>query len=172
MTRLDPHEVVAVEKQDILEVWFRGCHSDIGGGDAEEVTARIARQWMLSEAVEAFHDGLLINEDGQRCLAAALLPDKSPDVHESLSRRWCLVDLIPRWEINNSGVWSRRVKAKELHAYRRPEQLLRNRKVSVHESVRDAAFGLAVNVVPTERQHAASRPRACDDDVNAPAPLA
>jgi hypothetical protein len=46
-------------------VWFRGCHSDIGGGDAEEVTARIALRWVLIEAHAA---GLLLNEDGKSVL--------------------------------------------------------------------------------------------------------
>jgi uncharacterized protein (DUF2235 family) len=145
MTRLDRRDVDGIEAQDILEVWFRGCHSDIGGGDAEEVTARLARRWMLAEAV---HEGLAINADGERCLSSQL-PDQSPEVHESLSRFWCLVDLIPRQDIDNSDVWPKRVKPKELHAHRHPEELLRDGAVSVHESVRHGGFARAVRVVQT-----------------------
>ncbi|MGH8653244.1 MAG: T6SS phospholipase effector Tle1-like catalytic domain-containing protein [Gammaproteobacteria bacterium] len=48
--RLTKIELDELKKQDIEEAWFRGCHSDIGGGDVEEVTARIALRWMLGEA--------------------------------------------------------------------------------------------------------------------------
>ena len=36
--------------QDVEEVWFRGYHTDIGGGDEEECSARVALLWMLGEA--------------------------------------------------------------------------------------------------------------------------
>ena len=34
----------------IEEVWFRGCHSDIGGGDHHDALANIALVWMLRRA--------------------------------------------------------------------------------------------------------------------------
>lgn len=46
--RLAKTELDELKRQDIEEVWFRGCHSDIGGGDVEEVTATIALRWMLA----------------------------------------------------------------------------------------------------------------------------
>jgi hypothetical protein len=42
-TRLDPRDLPAYEEQDINEVLFIGCHSDIGGGD-------LALRWILGEA--------------------------------------------------------------------------------------------------------------------------
>jgi len=177
MTRLAPHEREAIERQDILEVWFRGCHSDIGGGDKEEVTAIIARQWMLSEArrvdirarEEAERDRLstrlselALNGDGRDFLANPLsmrVPknpldtpsDGVPQIHESLSRFWSFVDLIPRLEIDNSDVWPRRRRQKkgELHAFRSPELLVRQGTVMVHESVDDLPFGRTACVVGT-----------------------
>lgn len=52
-------------KQDIEELWFPGCHADIGGGWAKEGTER----WMLSHSPlvwmvnEARRAGLIFNEE-------------------------------------------------------------------------------------------------------------
>lgn len=158
MTRLQPWEVSAIERQDIMEVWFRGCHSDIGGGDEEEVTARIARHWMLSEAAHSdatragdpSHSPLAFNADGQEFVGADV-SNEAPQVHESLSRAWCVIDVIPRLEIDNSGIWPARVgqRTRAYHAYRRPELLLRDGSVSLHETVNDPPFGRAATVVQT-----------------------
>ncbi len=132
--------------KDIREVWFRGCHSDVGGGDEEEVTAVIARQWMFSEAcdpdlqfVKEGGQRLVISDEGRRFLAAPLAmkvpksllehsTNDRPSIHESLTRFWSFVDLIPRLEIDNSGTWPcrRAQKPGELHALRSPELLLRD----------------------------------------------
>jgi len=37
----------------VEEVWFRGCHSDIGGGDQHDALANIALVWMLRRAAAA-----------------------------------------------------------------------------------------------------------------------
>ena len=132
MTRLPPDAIAAIENQDIDEVWFRGSHSDIGGGDDEEATARIARQWMLGQACRA-DIGLVINAAGYGELATPLSRER-PTIHGSLTRRWQLVDRIPRLDIDNSGVWPTRVWAKERHAFRRPATLLRNGAFAVHSS--------------------------------------
>jgi hypothetical protein len=131
MTRLLPEERESIEAQDIEEVWFRGCHSDIGG---HEDTARIALQWMVGEAA---HCGIRLNAEGAALLRS---PNPAPIVHESLSRAWSLVDVVPRSEIDNSGVWPARVRAVEIHAHRRPETLLRNGAVTIHESVAEAGM--------------------------------
>lgn len=47
MTRVAPG---ALDHQDIAEVWFTGCHGDVGGGGARTDTASIALRWMLGEA--------------------------------------------------------------------------------------------------------------------------
>ncbi len=33
MSRVDPVDRPAIEDQDVSEVWFTGCHSDVGAGD-------------------------------------------------------------------------------------------------------------------------------------------
>ncbi|OCH95705.1 hypothetical protein OBBRIDRAFT_787909 [Obba rivulosa] len=56
------------DKTDVLEVWFAGCHCDVGGGsvpnDSEHNLARIPLRWMIREIFKAdvgirFHADLL-----------------------------------------------------------------------------------------------------------------
>ena len=46
VTRLDPED----RYDNISEVWFRGVHSDIGGGNENVPRSNIALQWMLTQA--------------------------------------------------------------------------------------------------------------------------
>lgn len=48
ITRLDPDN----KQSKTLEMWFRGVHSDIGGGNTNESRSNIALQWMLEKAIE------------------------------------------------------------------------------------------------------------------------
>ncbi|MGD8543182.1 MAG: DUF2235 domain-containing protein [Desulfobacteraceae bacterium] len=45
VTRLDPDH----KFDNIREVWFRGVHSDIGGGNRNEARSNIALQWMIAQ---------------------------------------------------------------------------------------------------------------------------
>jgi len=45
VTRLDEQN----RCNNVLEVWFRGVHSDIGGGNENQVRSNIALQWMLEQ---------------------------------------------------------------------------------------------------------------------------
>jgi uncharacterized protein (DUF2235 family) len=137
--RLNPDELPEYRTQNIEEVWFRGCHSDIGGGDEETETAATALRWMLREAW-AF--GLRVNglgESDANCPAAT----HHGAIHESMTWWWRLIDLIPRCGIDNSGVYPRRVPAWG-SAPRKPFLLPRKRQVSMHVSV-------GVRLVETEK---------------------
>ena len=48
------------------EVWFRGCHSDVGGGNGNTRLSFIALRWMARKAASC---GVPINEDRLRALA-------------------------------------------------------------------------------------------------------
>ncbi len=54
VTRLDPEHT----HDRVTEVWFRGVHSDVGGGNRNVLRSNISLQWMLDRAREA---GLPIN---------------------------------------------------------------------------------------------------------------
>lgn len=87
--------------QSIEEVWFRGCHSDVGGGDAEWWAARPPLRWMLGEAA---HAGLRLNDDGWALLHNQGAPDATaPLVHESYGWGWRLLGLVPRIELFNDA---------------------------------------------------------------------
>jgi uncharacterized protein (DUF2235 family) len=120
-----------IRTQDIEEVWFRGCHSDVGGGNGDEATERIALQWMLGEA---HAKGIALSEAG----CALLDPPGSAKravLHDSHTRAWRAVEIVPRRAIDNSGTWPRRIWAGTPNAKRDPLKLARHGKVAVHESV-------------------------------------
>jgi len=81
-------------RTDVRQVWFAGCHSDIGGGFPNAVggLSKLALQWLLDEAVAA---GLGIDE----ALAAGILARPPPDplapLHDSLTGFWWLGEIIP-----------------------------------------------------------------------------
>ena len=49
VTRLNRHNSLA----NVEEVWFRGVHSDVGGGNDNAALSNIAMHWMLQRAAEA-----------------------------------------------------------------------------------------------------------------------
>ena len=58
------------------EVWFRGAHSDVGGGNSNRGLNDIAMKWMMSKAKAA---GLPIAQDD----ISALTPDPTAAIHPS-----------------------------------------------------------------------------------------
>ena len=68
VTRLDKGDL----KPNVEEIWFRGVHSDVGGGNKNPRLNRIALAWMLSKARD---HGLPID--------AASVPDIGPDDHKA-----------------------------------------------------------------------------------------
>ncbi len=128
--RLEEKDLPSYDSQDIKEVWFRGCHSDIGGGDA-----RIALRWMLGEAAVA-DVGLRLNEAGKAMLEGGD-PPEPPEIHESFSLGWWLIECIPRKEIDNSGLYPVKRLAYGRTGRRNPDKFRRKGKVFVHTSVGD-----------------------------------
>ena len=51
--RMKPRKKDTLPPDAIEEVWFRGCHSDIGGGDKHDPLANITLCWMLRRAAAA-----------------------------------------------------------------------------------------------------------------------
>lgn len=86
----------AIEHQDVMNVWFAGVHSDVGGGypAAEAGLAKTAFKWILDEAVKF---GLNVDQTAyERELdQIGALPSPIANQHESLKSFWWLVELIP-----------------------------------------------------------------------------
>lgn len=89
---------VPTKGQDILQVWFPGCHSDIGGGYIPYDTCGLSQGalvWMLREAKKA---GLKVDEKKEKALLEApnVPPDPKAKFHESLIGWWWVLEFIPR----------------------------------------------------------------------------
>jgi uncharacterized protein (DUF2235 family) len=155
MSRLDPAVRRRILDQDVLEVWFRGAHSDIGGGgeqgmsddalraeiaadapdrtdDEHAATARIALRWMTSEAA-AVEGGLALNPSGVALLEEGD-PPSPPDVHPSMTPGWRALEQVPRLEIDNARQWPARVPAWGSTGVRKPVLSRRDGVVHVHST--------------------------------------
>ncbi len=85
---------------DVKQVWFPGCHSDVGGGhpEAESGLAKLALEWMIAEAKPA---GLLVDDAKVdivlgRTSSDYAKPDYDAELHESLAGFWRVAEFIPK----------------------------------------------------------------------------
>ncbi len=134
-------ELASLEQQRnrIREVWFDGCHSDIGGGNGF-ANATIALRWMLGEAVNLENadssDRIRLSRQGEELLASRD-PNPSPDPNQSRTAVYAALEELPRWEIDNSGKWpERRGPVSGSTGRRDPDNSHRQGKVFLHETVR------------------------------------
>jgi hypothetical protein len=93
------------QPQDVLQVWFAGVHSDIGGGypEIESGLSKYPLLWMIDEAVKC---GLAVNQATFNTLAwgrqrknspfSYVAPDAGADLHNSLHGAWWLLEFVPK----------------------------------------------------------------------------
>ena len=93
------------EPQDILQVWFAGVHSDIGGGYPEIASglSKYPLLWMIDEAVKS---GLQVDPRTVNTLAWGkprkkspfryVAPDCAAELHHSLHGAWWLLEFMPK----------------------------------------------------------------------------
>src|SRR6185437_2094748 len=91
--------------QDILQVWFPGVHSDVGGSypQKESVLSNVTLKWMLDEAEKA--DVRLQKEREQivlgkpdpqhQPLSKLYFPPTESIVHKSLKGLWWILEIFP-----------------------------------------------------------------------------
>lgn len=115
-------------EQTVEELWFRGCHSDIGGGSRERQNAEVTLRWMMREACEV---GLVLNAEGA-ALVAESDPAEAITPTESWTFGWRLADYVPRWEIDNDFSPARLRFAWHHTGTRRPAEMLRNGTWALH----------------------------------------
>jgi uncharacterized protein (DUF2235 family) len=95
--RPDPKLEATNGPKDLLQVWFPGVHSDVGGGYPEQESglSKLALDWMLDEAEP---HGLLVNQQRKAEVLGGAAPFVKPDangmMHESLKRAWKLAEFI------------------------------------------------------------------------------
>ncbi|WP_028139011.1 DUF2235 domain-containing protein [Bradyrhizobium japonicum] len=94
--------------QDILQVWFAGVHSDVGGGypEVESGDSKYPLLWMIEEAEKA---GLNFNPASIKQLAWGIQRKNSPFqyvapaytgktgmLHDSMNAGWRLLEFVPK----------------------------------------------------------------------------
>lgn len=126
--------------QDVEEVWFRGYHSDIGGGKDEQESARVALLWMLGEAANF---GLRLNDDGTKRFDNPDDFNRKVETHERYPWWWTAIGAIPRQELHNDCRPPRRTLAIGARSLRDPQlpklqDSRQSREVLVHVSALDA----------------------------------
>jgi uncharacterized protein (DUF2235 family) len=114
--------------QTVEEVWFRGCHSDIGGGRCERQNAEITLRWMLREARDC---GLVLGKDGD-ALVDRPDPCKPIKPTESWTPGWRFADYCPRFEISNDFSPARLHFAWRHTGTRQPAEMLRGGTAAFH----------------------------------------
>jgi len=91
----------------VMNVWFPGVHSDIGGGYlwADSGLAMMAFAWMVREAKEF---GLLLDEAKYAALLQECPPSAIAKIHESLDGAWKAMEYFPArrfdWKIKKT-IW-------------------------------------------------------------------
>jgi len=94
----------ATPKQDCRQVWFAGCHSDIGGGypEVQSAISKIPLLWMIDQASAA---GLKVRTQMVNHIARGLprknartyqKPDPNGPLHNSMGWYWWLVEWFPK----------------------------------------------------------------------------
>jgi uncharacterized protein (DUF2235 family) len=117
-------------KQSVEEVWFRGCHSDVGGGRRERQNAEITLRWMLREARDC---GLVLTKQGDEFVDGPD-PCRAITPTESWTWLWRWADRVPRWEISNDFSPARLRFAWRHTGSRQPAEMLRRGTVAFHET--------------------------------------
>lgn len=106
--------------QDFEEVWFTGCHGDVGGGypDARSGLAKIPLEWLYREAVAAGVVGdekvfellthgtraqdseeadlQLARDEAEKSKKRYGAPDALADINNSMNAAWSIVEFLPR----------------------------------------------------------------------------
>jgi uncharacterized protein (DUF2235 family) len=107
-----PHDA----RQDVMEAWFAGVHSDVGGSypESESQLSKIALRWMLCEAERA---GLKLDPDHKADILDRRPPYVAPDPstknqHESLHGLWWLAELWPKIvsRQTHQGAWYKTIR--------------------------------------------------------------
>lgn len=86
-------------RRRVMNVWFPGVHSDIGGGYPwdQSTLAMISFKWMVEEAVKA---GLRVDAGKFHQLLADCPPDACGEIHESLKGAWWILEFLPARRYN------------------------------------------------------------------------
>jgi uncharacterized protein (DUF2235 family) len=131
------------QPQDVEEIWFRGSHSDVGGGLEDKEASRAPLRWMLNEAA---HAGIILSQKGWKGTRRKDPEDVTP--FPSLTRGWLFTEYIPRWELDNNFQPPKRFFKCGRTGKRHPSQFSRQQVVRLHSSV-GPTFDIVAEYVDT-----------------------
>lgn len=83
------------DRPRVMNVWFPGVHSDVGGGYRWPEQCGLAMgafRWMVREAEKA---GMMVRPDRESALLEECPPDPCADMHDSLTGGWKLMEFLP-----------------------------------------------------------------------------
>lgn len=86
-----------VSTERVRQVWFRGDHSDVGGGHAETALSDLTLRWMIGQAERV---GLVFNP---RLLALSLADSESVVPLRTLGRTYRAINGLVRWSTRLAG---------------------------------------------------------------------
>lgn len=97
--KTDSTKLPGTDRPRVMNVWFPGVHSDIGGGYPWEESglAMVTFQWMVREAQKF---GLLVDQEKHAALLTGCKPDPTAKIHESLTGAWKAIEYIPARRFN------------------------------------------------------------------------
>ncbi|KAF9242615.1 hypothetical protein BU15DRAFT_43880 [Melanogaster broomeanus] len=105
---------------DVLEVWFSGCHSDVGGGNVQDDVkvslAQIPLRWMVEQVIES-QCGIHFDTEALARIGYTTPPRDSDPQHPDalaplydelqINKMWWVLEIAPfsyAWQDTN-GVW-------------------------------------------------------------------
>lgn len=116
--------------QTVEEIWFRGSHSDVGGGLDDDAASKAPLRWMLNQAARA---GVNLTDEGWAATTAVDPVNVKP--FDSLTREWLISEYIPRWELDNHFDPPKRFFKCGRTGMRHPALFSRQQMVCVHSTV-------------------------------------
>jgi uncharacterized protein (DUF2235 family) len=87
--------------QDAREVWFTGCHADVGGGlpERDSALAKIPLLWMIEQtaATGLRYDTATVNRlvMGTQAGLDYVAPDAFAPLHDSMTLGWSILEYLP-----------------------------------------------------------------------------
>lgn len=148
-------------RQDLLEVWFAGVHSDVGGSYAESESqlSKLALRWMICEAECA---GLKVDRQRKADILGGQPPYVAPDpntkyLHRSLHGWWWLAEVWPKIVHVQSakGVWTKSLRVNLGRRRFIPSDSLVHE--SVEERMANPSLGYAPSNLPERRRIVSDR---------------
>lgn len=129
--------------QDSKQVWFAGCHSDVGGGfkRSESAIAQFPLKWMIDEAQKAgikrrtqMYNHVVMGHVFKGGKHEYPAPDYRGKVHNSMTLGWVWMEVIPK--LSKMKEWKKRISILWLYIPWAEPRFIEE-KSNVHKSAHD-----------------------------------